>query len=188
MSDIRTPGPGTIERCVAAWQRTQAAIQADEELGSDEQAIAAAANADPRILSPDELLRRIVRGLVLCELREEEARVVAAFNRSVQHRYQRRAEWLRAELFEVLVALERRSASTAYGTASIRNGVPSLVITDEQAIPHEYTKVVRTPDKVRIAEALKAGKRIPGAVMSNAMPVLALRKPQLLLEEEQEEA
>jgi hypothetical protein len=186
MSDIHTPGPGTIERCVAAWQRTQAAIASDGELEGDEQAIAAAANADPRILSPDELLRRIVRGVVLCELREEEARIVAAFSRGVQHRYANRANWLRAELFDVLEALGRRSVSTPHGTASIKASIPSLVITDEQAIPDEYVRVVRTPDRARITADLKAGKRIRGAVLSNAVPVLALRKPTMI--EEQEES
>jgi len=186
MSDIHTPGPSTIERCVAAWQRTQAAIQADAELEGDEQAIAAAANADPRILSPGELLRRIIRGLVLCELREEEARIVAAFNRGAQRRYQRRAEWLRYELFEVLQALGRKSEATPYGTASIKAGLPSLVLTDEQALPDKYVKVVRVPDKLAIAADLKAGKFIPGAVLSNAMPVLALRKPTMLPDDHSE--
>jgi hypothetical protein len=186
MSDIHTPGPSTIERCVAAWQRTQAAIAADAEPEGDEQAIAAAANADPRILSPGELLRRIIRGLVLCELREEEAKIVAAFNRGVQRRYQRRAEWLRFELFEVLQALERKSEATPYGTASIKAGLPSLVLTDEQALPDKYVKIVRVPDKLAIAADLKAGKLIPGAVMSNAMPVLALRKPRMIEEQEEE--
>lgn len=179
MSDIRPPGPSTIERCVAAWQRAQAAIAADEELATDEQPIVSAFDADPSILSPDQLLRRIVRALVFAEAREQEAKMLAALLQARQSRYAARAAWIRQELFDVMVALERPSFAAPFGTVSLRAGVPSALITDEKALPEEYIKttVTRAPDKRAILDDLKVGVVIPGALLTNGTPTVALRRP-----------
>ena len=102
-----------------------------------------------------------------------------------QHRYANRALWLRTELFEVMEALQRRRFVSPWLTASIRAGVELVLITDEEAIPDRYvhTTVVRKPDKRALLSALKAlgpGEIIPGAVLSNGAPTLALLRPRLL--------
>lgn len=179
MAEGRGPGPATIERCVAAWQRAKHALEADEQLATDEEVLALALEADPTALPPEELLRRFVAAIVFAEARKAEAKTIAESLRAREQRYASRAMVLRSELLEVMQALERSSFAAPYGTVSVKRGVPSVFITDEQALPDKYVRVVTTrkPDKHALLAALKAlqpDAMIPGAVLSNAMPVLAI--------------
>lgn len=174
MSDIRAPGPTTIERCVAAWQRAQLAIASDAELTTDEQAIASAFEVDPSICPPDELLRRFVRAITFAEAREQEAKTLVGMLQARQRRYATRAEGLRAELFEVMSALDRQSFPAPFGTVSLRAGVQSVLITDEKAIPAEYMKITASIDRTLIKDDLRQGVVIPGACLTNGPPTVAL--------------
>ena len=62
-------------------------------------------------------------------------------------------------------------------TASVRAGSPSLVVTAEELIPEDYW-VPQAPKLSRQAllSDLKQGERVPGAELSNAQPVLMVRK------------
>jgi hypothetical protein len=55
--------------------------------------------------------------------------------------------------------------------------VQSALITDEAAVPDIYVEVVTTRkiDKAVILSALKAGEDVPGAVLNNGLPSLAIR-------------
>lgn len=61
------------------------------------------------------------------------------------------------------------------GTVSLRDGVPKVTITDETAIPKDYQKITVAPDKAAIKEALKAGKAVPGAELSNGAQTISVR-------------
>lgn len=61
------------------------------------------------------------------------------------------------------------------GTVSLRDGVPKVTITDETAIPKDYQKITVAPDKTAIKEALKAGKAVPGAELSNGAQTISVR-------------
>jgi len=178
----RAPGPSTIERCIAAWQRAKATLEADPNIDLDEQAIRTALDTDPSVVHPDELLRRIVTAIVFAEAREAESKTIAASMRARQHRYDARSGWLRELLFDVMAALERRSFAAPLATVSIRAGKASVVITDEQALPDAYIRTKREPDRDAILHGLIAGEVIPGAVLSNPMPSVALikQKPKLI--------
>ena len=180
----RAPGPSTIERCIAAWQRAKALLEADPNIDLDEQAIKTALDADPSVVQPDELLRRIVAAIVFAEAREAESKVIAASMTARQKRYDVRADWLRELLFDVMAALERRSFAAPLATVSIRAGKASVVITDEQALPDAYIRTKREPDRVALLADLMQGEIIPGAVLSNPMPTVALIKPKPKLERE----
>lgn len=54
-------------------------------------------------------------------------------------------------------------------------GKPGVVITDEAALPAEFVRVERTPDKTAIANALRAAQDVPGAELGNAAPQLTIR-------------
>jgi Siphovirus Gp157 len=177
MSDeARGPGPSTIERCISAWQRARASLADDETLAEDEAAIATALGSDPFHLHPDELLRRIVRALTFAQLREIEARELVGGLKARQARYQRRAEALRTELFEVMVALNKQSFSAPNGTISMRSGVQSVVITDEGSIPDQYMIVTRSPDRKAILSDLREGVVIEGCAITNGAPSLQFRR------------
>lgn len=180
----RAPGPSTIERCIAAYQRVRALLEADPNIEMDEQAIKTALDADPSVVQPDELLRRIVAAIVFSEAREAESKTIAASMTARQQRYGLRSSWLRELLFDVMAALERRSFAAPLAMVSIRAGKASVVITDEQALPDAYIRTKREPDRVALLADLMQGEIIPGAVLSNPVPVVALIKPKPKLERE----
>jgi hypothetical protein len=59
-------------------------------------------------------------------------------------------------------------------TASIRSVPPKVEITDEAALPDSYVRVVRSPDKTAIKDALKRGEPVPGAVLGNGSTTLTV--------------
>lgn len=69
-----------------------------------------------------------------------------------------------ADLLDVaeLPGLECRSVSVRFAPVA-----PSVVVTDEAAIPADFTRVTTAPDKAKIKEALQSGVPVPGAQMSN---------------------
>lgn len=62
-------------------------------------------------------------------------------------------------------------------TFFIRTGTPSVKITHEPSLPPDCLRVITTtkPDMDAIKERLARGDVVPGAVMSNAAPTLAIR-------------
>lgn len=182
------PGPKIIERCVAAWQRARAALANDGELASDETLLVVALEADPNILPPDELLRRMVAAIVWCEARGAEAHAMAKAMQARQQRYEARAMWLRTELLEVMLALERSSfAGSPFATASVRDAPASSVVLDETKIPDEYFVTTRKLDRRLLLADLRQGLVIDGAVLSNPALTLALIKPKALQAPEPEQ-
>jgi len=176
MADPHAPGPLAIERCVSAYQRVQHALTADDELAADEAPLAAIYAADPKILQPDELLRRFVAAIAFAEARAAEAKAFAAGMTKRSERYTGRATAMRSELLEVMIALERSSFSgSPFGTASVKRGQQSAVVMDEQKLPADYWREKREVDRLKLRADLKQGVVIDGAVLSNPMPVLAIR-------------
>jgi hypothetical protein len=175
-SDPRAPGPRTIEQCVAAWQRITHALQADDELAGDEQALVAMLDADPSILSPDELLRRFIAAIAFAESREAEAKAYAIGMRARQQRYANRAAAMRSELTEIMQVLERsKFTGSPFGTAWLRASKPSAVVIDADKLPDEFWRWERHLKQRELTAALRNGEAVDGAVLSNPMPVLALR-------------
>lgn len=184
MPDPRKPGPITIERCIAAHQRILHALQADDTLSEDEQALVAMLDADPNILSPDELLRRFIAAIAFAEMREAEARHFAAVMEHRARRYEHRAGAMRSELTEVMQALEVVSFSgSPFGTASLRDGLGSAVVLDEHRLPERFVQITRKVKRRELTAALRDGEVIDGAVLSNPMPVLTLRLGKKVVDE-----
>jgi len=61
-------------------------------------------------------------------------------------------------------------------TASVRSGVPGLVVEAESEIPREYW-LPQPPRlaKQEVLKALKQGDEVPGTYLSNAQPTLSVR-------------
>lgn len=186
MDDIRAPGPKTLERSVSAYQREQAALvhrqwreanPIDGELASDEQAVAAAHDADPIALDPDDVLRRVTRAMVFASARADEAREFAAGMKARELRYRAREGRLRTLLLDLLHVFGRKSFGSPFGTVTARAGSVSAIV-DEERLPEEYWRVVttRTPDRAKILDDLKHGVLIEGATLSNGAPTIQLRR------------
>lgn len=92
-----------------------------------------------------------------------------------QERYGRRAMHLATLAARIMNAAGLTKAELPIATLSIRAGVPSVVITDEAAIPDDFCALVRTPSKTAIKDALTNGQTVPGAMLSNGAPSIAIR-------------
>lgn len=89
-------------------------------------------------------------------------------------RLQLRADKYRASALAMMDAIGMRKLEQPDFTASIRAVPPRVEIEDEAAIPDDLCKVVRTPDKTKIKEALSIGP-VDGARMTNGGETLTLR-------------
>lgn len=90
-------------------------------------------------------------------------------------RFERRDEALRRLMFQILQAANLRKMELPEATLSIRAGVPKVIVTDETAIPETFIRIKREPDISGIKATLKDGIPVPGATLSNADDILAIR-------------
>ena len=178
MNEITRPPPSgyRIESALAAWQSARARLLAeDPALEHDEAALV-------DLLGPEEgdvndVLARLVRGAVHSEsMADAAAERIAAMSERLK-RFKARAQTMRATAFAVMDATGLRKLELEDVTASVRNGTPSVEITDLDLVPEIYieTVVTRKADKRTLLAVMKDGAVVPGAELSNAMPTIALR-------------
>jgi hypothetical protein len=91
-------------------------------------------------------------------------------------RLQDRAVKRRQIAKDVMVELDLKRLTTPDFSASIRPGIPSLVVLNEDAVPSIYWQ----PSEPRLkrqelANELKQGAEIEGVALSNPEPVLSVR-------------
>jgi len=91
-------------------------------------------------------------------------------------RLQDRASKRRQIARDVMTELNLKRLSAPDFTASIREGIPSLVVTDESVIPKSYWEL-RAPhlNRQELTNDLKQGEEIAGVTLSNPEPVLSVR-------------
>jgi hypothetical protein len=177
MSEVRPPSAYTIEHAVSAYQRARQAFEEDGELAADEAVIARALDLDPAAISPDMLLRRLAEAAFWADARADEARAMANALKERQVRYTARGARLRAIILEIMAATDRPKFATAFGSVGIRHTPPSVVILDLDQLPDEYVRIRKEADKRKLGADLKEGVVIPGAVLSNAAPTVAIYGP-----------
>ncbi|MGB8304906.1 MAG: siphovirus Gp157 family protein, partial [Pseudolabrys sp.] len=91
-------------------------------------------------------------------------------------RFQDRATKRRQIAKDVMVELDLKKLAAPDFTASIRPGMPALMVIDEAAVPSIYWEP-REPRLNRhgLANDLKQGAEITGVALSNPEPVLSVR-------------
>jgi len=91
-------------------------------------------------------------------------------------RLQDRASKRRQIAKEVMVELDLKKLTAPDFTASIREGIPSLMVIDEAAVPKIYWEP-REPrlNRQGLTNDLKQGTDIAGVSLSNPEPVLSVR-------------
>ena len=91
-------------------------------------------------------------------------------------RIEHRADKKRALVTNIMEQADIRKLAEADFTASLRPSSPAVVVTDEGRIPATFWKPQPPKlDRQGISGALKAGKVVPGAVLSNPEMVLSVR-------------
>jgi hypothetical protein len=91
-------------------------------------------------------------------------------------RLQDRATKRRQIAKDVMVELDLKKLSAPDFTASIRPGIPALMVIDEAVVPSIYWEP-REPrlNRQELANDLKQGAEIAGVTLSNPEPVLSVR-------------
>lgn len=92
-----------------------------------------------------------------------------------QKRYALQAEEHRRTAFAMMDALGMDKFRSAEFTVTIAAGKPGVVVTDVDALPAEFVRVTRSPDKAAIARAMAEGIVVDGAEMQNGNPTLTVR-------------
>jgi hypothetical protein len=91
-------------------------------------------------------------------------------------RLQDRAAKRRQIVKDAMIELDLKKIAAPDFTASIRPGMPALMVLNEDAVPKTYWE----PGEPRLrrqvlAQDLKGGAEVPGASLSNPEPVLSVR-------------
>lgn len=89
-------------------------------------------------------------------------------------RFANRRLLLRKYMMQIMEAANLKKVERPAATVSIAAGRPKVVIIDEGGLPDDYLRIKQEPNKERIAEALKAGRTVNGAILSNPEPVLRI--------------
>ena len=178
MNEITRPPPSgyRIESALAAWQSARARLLAeDPALEHDEAALV-------DLLGPEEgdvneVLARLVRAALHAESMAGAAAERIEAMRERETRFKSRAQTMRGTAFAVMDAIGLRKLELEDVTASVRNGTPSVQVTDIDAVPDLYVETVvsKKADKRTILAVMKTGAPVPGCELSNAMPTLTLR-------------
>jgi len=91
-------------------------------------------------------------------------------------RLKKRIEAIKIAVRVAMEVGEIKSRELAFATISRKAVPPSLVVTDEAAIPSAFWKSpAPVLDKRALFDALKAKQEVPGATLSNGSETLALR-------------
>ena len=88
-----------------------------------------------------------------------------------------RAQRRRARVAEAMDQVHMKRLAMPDFTASVRDGTPHVVFTDETIIPRDYieTRTTEHISKSKIGEAIKNGEHVPGAELSNPGRTLTVR-------------
>ena len=81
----------------------------------------------------------------------------------------------KAAMLSVMEAAGKTKVERPCATLSRRNGSPSVVITDEEAVPSQLCQVRKVPDKKAIKAQLDAGETVPGAEIRTGPDSLTVR-------------
>ena len=92
-----------------------------------------------------------------------------------QARFEAKEEFCRSLILKLMEAAGVRKLTLPVATVNITNVSPSVVIVDESAIPDDFMRIKKEPNKTAIKAALETGQSIAGAVMSNGSTTVSIR-------------
>jgi hypothetical protein len=166
---MTAPSAWTMEKVMAIAQATAARLAADGVVDTD------AAALFEECPDAETVLVRLLRAMG-----EAKADAAALDQRIAdlearRDRYQRHVEEHRRAVLGVMSALDVQKFRHPEFTVSLAVGKPGVVVTDPAAVPDDFVRITRTPDKTAIGAAIASGATVPGAEVTNGMPVLTIR-------------
>ena len=123
-----------------------------------------------------EILQAVIRAALADEALATGLKCRIAEMQDRLERLQDRAAKRRQIAKDVMVELDLKKITAPDFSASLRPGMPALVVLDEDAVPKTYWE----PGEPRLrrqilANDLKEGAEVAGAALSNPEPVLSVR-------------
>jgi hypothetical protein len=168
------PSGYKVQLALSAWMSARARLLTDDnDLAHDEQALTELLGDETGTV--DEILGRVLRAARQAKSMADAAGEMIEDIQARKARYARRNDALRTTAFAILEALDRKKHEMPDMTVTIRAGQPSVVITDEDAIPDIYVRIERKVDRATLLSALKAGHTVEGATLSNGLASLSIR-------------
>lgn len=122
-----------------------------------------------------EYVRKIVRKCFEADAFAKAIDIIIEQYQAQANDFTLRQDALRRHIFNLMQSAGLKKMELPEATLSIRRGQQWAIITQEEKIPEEYWRIRRDPDKTKIRAALLNGTTIPGAMLSNAEPSLAIR-------------
>lgn len=171
---MNTPSPFALERAMSILMAVREkllvedpTIQEDERLFSD---MLEGQSGDAM-----DVLDRMVRAAQHASSMATAAKIRAQDMMERSKRYANREDTLRGVIMAAMEALNMKRREMPDFTVGVSAGTQSVQITDVEKLPDEFVAIERKPDKTAIGAALKAGKEIEGATLSNAAARLTIR-------------
>ena len=123
-----------------------------------------------------EILEAIIRSALVDEALVKGLKCRVAEMQSRIERFQDRASKRRAIAKDVMVDLDIKKINAPDFTASIRAGLPALLVLNEEEVPSVYWQPSEPRlDRQSLAHDLKHGSEIAGVALSEPDPVLSVR-------------
>lgn len=143
----------------------------------------------PQLADDEELFRDTLEGntrfneimdRLLSEMRDNETLAEAAAQRigkirERQTRLTHRVQFYRSLMHRLLTLTGLKSVALGEAKISVVNSPDKVIVTDESAIPDEFCKITREPNKTAIKTAIKNGQYVSGATLSNGGTTIQVR-------------
>ncbi len=153
--------PATVANCARVIEHLTAA---HPELADDEDFRRDVLEGQSDLFGVVERLVRESRALKaeVSGLREQATEIVARAGKRAE-----REQAIRQAILGLMTAADLPKIKTATASVSVAATRPSVVVTDEAALPDQFIRLKREADKAAIKSALEAGESVPGASLSN---------------------
>ena len=170
---MSAPNVWQIQAVMSVASATLARLERDGTLDTDEAALMDALRDE--VPDVDVLLVQLLRAMGEAKGNDEaiHARIGDLVQR--QGRFKRQAEEYRAAVNAILDAMGWSKWRHAEFTVSVSAGRAGVAVTDVDALPAEYVRVTRAPDKAAIKAAMEQGVVVPGAEWTNAANTMTVR-------------
>lgn len=117
-----------------------------------------------------------VRMVSAMETLEEAAKALAGRYSARAGDFGERAQRARDALAHFMTEIGERKLTLPEGTVTLASGTPALAgEADVEALPAEFVRVTKSPDRIAIKKAIQEGREVPGFALSNARPRLQIR-------------
>ena len=169
------PMTNDIPHAVAAYNRLKAELMDLEGLEPDDRCLAHTLEGATDL---QELIAGIVREAGAAQAMAKGLAELIDLNIKRKQRLEHRNETLRKIALRAMEETGLLKITAPDMTITVSQGRPTLMVTDEAAVPDELCKITRTPKKKEIGEFLASGEFefITYAMWSDPQPILTVRR------------